>query len=72
MIVVDAPLHADSAARAAVEAADLVLILCRPSAINLLAIQTTAKLIQSLRTPVFVVFTADPPNAPRVYQRLAG
>ena len=67
-IVIDTPPHADSAARAAVEAADLVLIPCRPSAFDLSAIQTTAKLVQLLRKPAFVVFTAGSPNAPRVYQ----
>lgn len=67
-IVIDTPPHADSAARAAVEIADLVLIPCRPSAFDLAAIQTTAKLVQLLRKPAFVVFTAGSPNAPRVYQ----
>jgi len=67
-IVIDTPPHADSAARAAVEVADLVLIPCRPSAFDLSAIQTTAKLVQLLRKPAFVVFTAGSPNAPRVYQ----
>ena len=68
MIVIDTPPHADSAARAAVELADLVLIPCRPSAFDLSAIQTTAKLVQLLRKPAFVVFTAGSPNAPRVYE----
>ncbi|MFS0774407.1 ParA family partition ATPase [Sphingomonas sp. 1P08PE] len=67
LIVIDTPPHADSAARAAVEVADLVLIPCRPSAFDLAAIQTTAKLVQLLRKPAYVVFTAGPPNAPRVY-----
>jgi chromosome partitioning protein len=67
-IVIDTPPHADSAARAAVEVADLVLIPCRPSAFDLSAIQTTAKLVQLLRKPAYVVFTAGSPNAPRVYQ----
>lgn len=66
-IVIDTPPHADSAARAAVEVADLVLIPCRPSAFDLAAIQTTAKLVQLLRKPAFVVFTAGSPNAPRIY-----
>ena len=66
-IVIDTPPHADSAARAAVEAADLVLIPCRPSAFDLSAIQTTAKLVQLLKKPAFVVFTAGSPNAPRMY-----
>lgn len=68
LIVIDTPPHADSAARAAVEVADLVLIPCRPSAFDLSAIQTTAKLVQLLRKPAYVVFTAGNPNAPRVYQ----
>lgn len=67
-IVIDTPPHADTAARAAVEIADLVLIPCRPSAFDLSAIQTTAKLVQLLRKPAFVVFTAGSPNAPRMYQ----
>ena len=67
-IVIDTPPHADSAARAAVEIADLILIPCRPSAFDLSAIQTTAKLVQLLRKPAFVVFTAGSPNAPRMYQ----
>jgi chromosome partitioning protein len=67
LIVIDTPPHADSAARAAAEVADLVLIPCRPSAFDLAAIQTSAKLVQLLRKPAFVVFTAGPPNAPRVY-----
>lgn len=66
-IVIDTPPHADSAARAAVEIADLVLIPCRPSAFDLSAIQTTVKLVQLLRKPAFVVFTAGSPNAPRIY-----
>ena len=67
LVVIDTPPHADSAARAAVEVADLVLVPCRPSAFDLSAIQTTAKLVQLLRKPAYVVFTAGAPNAPRVY-----
>ena len=67
-VVIDTPPHADSAARAAAEVSDLVLIPCRPSAFDLTAIQTTAKLVQLLRRAAFVVFTAGPPNAPRMYE----
>ena len=70
-IVIDTPPHADSAASAAVEVADLVLIPCRPSAFDLAAVQTTAKLVKLLRKPAFVVFTAGSPNAPRVYEEAA-
>ena len=67
-IVVDTPPHADSAASKAVEAADLVLIPCRPSAFDLAAIKTTAQLVQMLGKKAYVVFTAGPPNAPRMYE----
>ena len=70
-IVIDTPPHADSAATKAMEAADLVLIPCRPSAFDLAAIQTTARLVQSFRKPAFVVFTAGAPNAPRMYEEAA-
>lgn len=62
------PPHADSAARGAGEVSGLVLIPCRPSAFDLAAIQTGAKLVQLLRKPAFVVFTAGAPTAPRIYQ----
>ena len=66
-IVIDTPPHADSAASAAVEAADLVLIPCRPSAFDLAAIKTTASLVKMRGKPAFVVFTAGSPIAPRMY-----
>ena len=67
-IIIDTPPHADSAASRAVEIADLVLIPCRPSAFDLAAIQTTVSLIRLFDKPAFVVFTAGPPNAPKIYQ----
>ncbi len=67
-IVIDTPPHADSAASAAVEAADLVLIPCRPSAFDLAAVQTTASLVKMRGKPAFVVFTAGSPTAPRMYE----
>lgn len=70
-IVIDTPPHADSTARAAAEVADLILIPCRPSAFDLAAIQTTAKLAQLVGKPAYVVFTAGNPNAPRMYEEAA-
>ncbi len=70
-IVVDTPPHADSAASRAVEAADLVLIPCRPSAFDLAAIKTTVSLVRLFDKPAFVVFTAGPPQAPRMYEEAA-
>lgn len=67
-IVIDTPPHADSAASRAVEAADIVLIPCRPSAFDLAAIKTTVSLVRLFEKPAFVVFTAGPPQAPRMYE----
>ena len=70
-IVIDTPPPADSAASAAVEAADLVLIPCRPSAFDLAAVQTTASLVKMRGKPAFVIFTAGSPTAPRMYDEAA-
>ena len=67
-IIIDTPPHADSAASRAVEAADFVLIPCRPSAFDLAAIRTTVSLVRLFDKPAFVVFTAGPPHAPRMYE----
>lgn len=67
-IVIDTPPHADSAASRAVEVADLVLIPCRPSAFDLAAIKTTISLVRLFDKPAYVVFTAGPPHAPRMYE----
>lgn len=71
LIVIDTPPSADTAASAAVEVADLVLIACRPSAFDLAAVETTARLIELRRKPAFVVFNGGSPNAPRMYEEAA-
>lgn len=70
-VVIDTPPHADAAANAAVQAADLVLIPCRPSAFDIAAIQTTANLVRLHNKPAFVVFCAGSPLAPRLLQEAA-
>jgi len=70
-IIIDTPPHADSAATRAVEVADLVLIPCRPSAFDLVAIKTTVSLIKLLGKPAWVVFTAGPAHVPRMYEEAA-
>jgi chromosome partitioning protein len=67
-IVIDTPPHADSAASAAMAIADLILIPCRPTAFDLAAAQTTARLVQMFRKPAFVVFSAGPVKAPKLYE----
>ena len=66
-IVIDTPPHADLAASKAVEAADMVLIPCRPSAFDLAAIRTTGQLVKLLGKPAALVFTAGPARAPKIY-----
>lgn len=44
---------------------------CRSSAFDLAAIQTSVKLVQRLRKPAFVLFTAGAPYASRIYRRRA-
>lgn len=71
LIVIDTPPHAGDAATAAMTAADLILIPCRPSGFDLAAIQTTARLVKMFQKPAFVVFNGGSPNAPRLYEEAA-
>jgi chromosome partitioning protein len=66
-IVIDTPPHADLAASKAVEAADMVLIPCRPSAFDLAAIRTTGQLVKLHGKLAALVFTAGPVRAPKIY-----
>jgi chromosome partitioning protein len=63
LAVVDTPPNADSAALAAAKAADLVLIPCRPSALDLAAIAASVRLAQEIAgKPVYVVLNAVVPR----------
>ncbi|HTT76984.1 MAG TPA: ParA family protein [Candidatus Binataceae bacterium] len=61
--IIDTPPAAGPQAYTAAEAADLVIVPCRLSALDLDAIPRTAKLIRSVTVPAFVVFNAVPPTA---------
>ena len=61
--IIDTPPAAGPQAYTAAQAADLVLIPCRPSLIDLEAIRRTAQLIKSVGVSAFVVFNAAPPSA---------
>jgi chromosome partitioning protein len=63
LAVIDTPPAAGPQAYTAAQAADLVLIPCRPSLIDLDAIRRTAQLIKSAGVRAFVVFNAAPPRA---------
>lgn len=63
LAVVDTPPSAGPQALTAAQAADLVLIPCRPSLVDLDAIRRTAQLVKSASVPGFVVFNAAPAGA---------
>lgn len=60
---IDTAPHASEVALAAAEAADLVLIPCRPGILDLRAIGTTARAIKLAGKPAYVVLNAMPPRA---------
>ena len=71
LVVIDTPPLAQTEAREAARAADLILIPCRPSAFDLDAIRITADLANDIRKPAFVVVNAGPPHGTSVYRDVA-
>lgn len=63
LAIIDTPPAAGPEAFTAAQAADLVLIPCRPSLVDLDAIRRTAQLVKSIGVAAFVVFNAAPPGA---------
>jgi cellulose biosynthesis protein BcsQ len=63
LAIIDTPPAAGPHAFAAAQAANLILIPCRPSLVDLDAIRRTAQLIKSTGVPAFVVFNAAPHSA---------
>jgi chromosome partitioning protein len=61
--IIDTPPAAGSQAYTAAETADLVIVPCGLSPLDLDAIPKTAKLIRSINVPAFVLFNAVPPTA---------
>jgi chromosome partitioning protein len=61
--ILDTPPAAGPQAFTAAQDADLVLIPCRPSLVDLDAIRRTAQLVKSAGVSAFVVFNAAPPGA---------
>lgn len=62
-VVIDTPPAAGAEAAAAAHRADLVLIPCRPSLVDLDAIKRTAQLLSTTGRSGFVVLNAAPPTA---------
>lgn len=63
LALIDTPPAAGPQALTAAQAADLVLVPCRASSVDLDAIRRTAQLVKSAGVPAFVVFNAAPPGA---------
>ena len=63
LAVIDTAPHSESAAMAAIRAADLVLVPCRPGILDLRAIGTTAELLKLADKPAFVVLNVIPLGA---------
>ena len=61
--IIDTPPAAGPQALTAAEAANLVLVPCRPSLVDLDAIRRTAQLIKSAGITAYVIFNAAPPGA---------
>src|SRR4051794_22517848 len=62
VLLLDTPGAAEGAALAAATVADLILIPCRPRALDLAAIRQTAALAGSAGKPMFLVFNATAPR----------
>jgi chromosome partitioning protein len=66
LAIIDTAPHSGDEALAAAEAADLVLIPCRPGILDLRAIGTTARVVKLAGKPAYVVLNTVPPRASNV------
>ncbi len=62
LVIIDTAPHSERDALTAARAADLILIPCRPSVIDLRAIVSTQELAEIAKTPAFAVLNAVPPR----------
>lgn len=72
LAIIDTPPAAGTHAYTAAQAADLVLIPCRPSLIDLDAIRRTAQLVKSAGITAFVLFNAAPAGATTLLEDARG
>ena len=66
LVLIDTAPHSGDVALAAAEAADLVLIPCRPGILDLRAIGSTARVVKIAGKRAFVVLNTIPPRASNV------
>jgi chromosome partitioning protein len=64
--ILDTAPHSGEVALAAAEAADLILIPCRPGILDLRAIGTTARIVKLAGKVAYVVLNTVPPRAPNI------
>ena len=62
LVIIDSPPHAETEAKVAVRAADLVLVPVQPSPMDIWATAPTLELARSERVPVLVVLNRMPPR----------
>jgi chromosome partitioning protein len=65
-VFIDTAPHDSEVALAAAEAADIILIPCRPGILDLRAIGTTARAVRLSGKPAFIVLNAMTPRAPNM------
>jgi chromosome partitioning protein len=63
LVLVDSPPHAESDAKAAIRAADLVLLPCQPNALDVWATRPTLELAKTERTGALLVLNRVPPRS---------
>jgi len=68
LVLIDTAPHSETAALAAARAADLVLIPCRLSILDLRAIAGTAEIVRIAQKPAFVVLNAYHPRAVEILE----
>ena len=68
LAIIDTAPHSADAAMIAAEAADLVLVPCRPGILDLRAIGSTARIVKLAAKPAFVILNATPPHAARLIE----
>lgn len=61
-LILDTAPHAEATALDAARAADLVLVPCRPSIMDLRAMRKTIELLKLVKVPAFAVLNGVPPN----------
>jgi len=72
LVILDTAPSADRASLGAVEAANLVLIPCRPAQFDLDAVMTSVKLVRMVGKPFAVVLNAAQPRSSTVWEAVEG